>query len=131
MPTLLEGLAKIKYRAMPPGIQNDYDRLMMELSRLFGLSSKNAIHIYQQLERSQKPNESVREYSKAILQRMHNNNITDERYMLNCYMKGLRSDIRAKVLLMSPQSLAQAEQCAETVEQSLAIDNPETKASCQ
>ena len=127
MPTLLEGLAKIKYRELPQGIQHDYHRLMAELSTLFGLPSKNAIFIYNQLERPQKQNESVHDYSRDILQRMHNNNITDERYMLACYLKNLKSQIRSKVLLMSPQTLAQAEQCAETVEQSLAIDNSEEK----
>ena len=62
-----------------------------------------------------------------MLQRLHNNGITDERFMLACYLKGLLPSIRAKVLLMSVQTLAQAEQAAKTVEQSLAIDNPDVK----
>ena len=127
LPTLLDGLAKIKYREMPQRTRDNFSSVMRELQRLFGLESKNAIHVYQQLERPQRASELVCDYSRDILQRMQNSSITDERYMLATYLKNLRSNIRAKVLLMSPQTLAQAQQCAETVEATLALDDTEAR----
>ena len=122
IPTLLTGLAKIRYRNMPSGIQRDYHALMKELNRQFGRPSKSAVHIFQQLDRPQLETESVRTFSREILQRLQNAGVTDEGFMLATYLKNLRPAIKAKVLLMRPETLRDAEQFAETVEQSLPIE---------
>ena len=54
-------------------------------------------------------------------------NIIDDRFMLVTFLKGLKPSIRAKVLLMNPQNVHEAQQCAETVEQSLQIDDLDDK----
>ena len=123
MPTILSGLALIKYRQMSPEIRSNYCWVMNELKRQFGIQSKNALHVYNQLKRQQGGNESVQDYSKDILQKLYTNNITDERHMLATYLEGLRSEIRAKVLLMSPQTVSQAESCALTVQEALKYDD--------
>ena len=123
LPTLLKDLAKMKYREFPAHVRNNYTATMDSLRKVFGLESKSAMHVYQQLERSQGPVESVHDYSKALLKRIQDSNITDQRFMLAAYLKGLKAAIRAKVILMNPQNMQEAQHAAETVETSLKIEN--------
>ena len=70
---------------------------------------------------------SVRDYTSALLKRMQDSGIIDDRFMLATFLKGLKPSIRAKVLLMNPQNVHEAQQSAETVEQSLQIDDLDDK----
>ena len=79
------------------------------------------------MERQQGTSESVRDYTKALLQRMQESNITDERFMMATYLKGLKASIRAKVLLMNPQTMQEAQHAAETAEQTLAFEEVDDK----
>ena len=117
IPSLLSGLALLHYRKFSPQVKNNYASAIAKLEEKFGLSSKNPVVIFQQLERKQKPKEKVKDYTKDILQRMQDNDIQDEKFMLATYLKGLRSKIRTQVILMKPTSLLEAEQSAELVEQ--------------
>ena len=53
--------------------------------------------------------------------------IVDDRFMLATILKGLKPSIRAKMLLMNLQNVHEAQQCTETVEQSLQIDDLDDK----
>ena len=123
LPTLLSGLAKLRYLKFPENVRANFRLVMQELERQFGLRSKSAVHIYQQLERTQGDSESVRDYTKDILQRMHDNGIADERYMLATYLKGLKPAIRSQVLMTRPMTFHDAQESAETAEQALAVNN--------
>ena len=52
-------------------------------------------------------------------------NISDDRFMLATYLKGLRPEIRSKVLIMSPRTISDAVDCSLTVQQSIILDYTE------
>ena len=125
MPCILDNLALITYRGLSTEQKNNYCSIMAVLKKAFGIESKNAVHVYSQLERKQGKTETIESYAKEILQRLQNMNITDERYMLATYLKGLRSEILSKVLLMSPAKITDAVDCSLIVQQSLLLNDTE------
>ena len=125
MPCILENLALIKYRGLSTEQKKNYFSIMSELKKAFGIESKNAVHVYSQLDRKQGPKETIEDYAKDILQRLQNMNISDDCFMLATYLKGLRPEIRSKVLIMSPRSISEAVDCSMTVQQSINLDDTE------
>jgi hypothetical protein len=69
IPTILDGMARVRYFELSPQQRSNYTTVMTELSNSFSMAKKNLSFRRNYISRKQKNSESVREFSADILQR--------------------------------------------------------------
>ena len=112
LPTLLKKYARAEYDRIPDVQHMNFDEVMQALNKLFAHSEKPIHARYQHTARQQRDNESVRNYSADILQRMEDCQMHSEESRVITYINGLLPHIRVKLACMEYNSLTQAIACA-------------------
>ena len=119
VPLTLADRARTYYDSLPVTVINDYVQLMTALEAKFGMSAIGVLKNSHLLDRRQATNESVSEYSKAILDILQKLNIQNDMIRLTSYLRGLRSDIRLAVLPHRPTNISEAEDIAILLERQI------------
>ena len=121
LPTLLKKYARAEYDRIPDVQHMNFKEVMQSLNKLFAHSEKPIHARYQHTARQQRENESVRNYSADILQRMEDCQMLSEESRVITYINGLLPHIRVKLACMEYNSLTQAIACAEKAENAIAL----------
>jgi hypothetical protein len=113
---ILKGRARQLYTDFPPEVKSDWSAAMTKLRSLFGRKATSKMLNFSRLERMQTKNETVRDYSIDMVQRLSNAGITDSEQRLLTYYRGLLPHIKRAVLLLQPATLEECERDAMLVE---------------
>jgi hypothetical protein len=121
LPTLLKKYARAEYDRIQDVQYMNFKEVMQALNKLFAHSEKPIHARYQHTARQQRENETVRNYSADILQRMEDCQMHSEESRVITYINGLLPHIRIKLACMEYNSLTQAISCAEKAENAIAL----------
>lgn len=123
IPLILAGRAGIFYDSLDNSTKSNYSVLITALKDKFGLKN-NFLHQSKLLDQKQGEEETVAAYSREFLCNMQQLEITDEPTILRHYLRGMRPSIRSTVLLHRPQTMSEAEELAQMVENQQAETSP-------
>ena len=118
VPTLLYGRAIQFFESLDPDSIPTYKDLMDELKGHFALKTRGVEATASMWGRMQGANETVDQYTKCMLDIFQQLNVPrdDNDVRMNNYYKGLRPSIRLDVAKQNPQTFAECERLARTME---------------
>ena len=96
IPTILDGMARVRYFELTAAQRGNYATVMTELGNSFSMAQKNLSFRRNCIHRKQKTSESVREFSADILQRFAECNLPLET-QVDTYCSMLLPEIAAEI----------------------------------
>ena len=131
LPLLLSGRAKQIYQDLPTAAKSSWPSVLLKLEETFGIDAATNILTFQKLDRVQGQYESVRDYSKDLIQRLRNAKITNDQHIMSCFFRGLLPNIKNQVIVMQPKSLSELEKFACIVELNISANGDSTAIAVQ
>ncbi len=123
IPTLLKNFARAQYDNISNVDSLTYTELMTELRRIFSHANKPINVRYQHTVRKQTDNETVRNYSADMMQRIKDCNMESEDSKVMTYLNGLLPQIKIEIAKMEFNTLQQVIACAERAENVIKIQS--------
>ncbi len=123
IPTLLKSFARAQYETITNVGSLNYTELMTELHKLFAHVNKPINVRYQHTLRKQEGEETVRDYSADMMQRIKDCNMKSEELKVMTYLNGLLPQIKIEIAKMEFNTLQQVITCAERAENVIRIQN--------
>ena len=116
IPIILTKRAKQYYDELPLHTRCSIDHTMEALEKQFSAKHKPLMIRQKMLQKSQKPGESVSDYTENIMETFRKLNITDQEQKLAIYVQNLAPHIQKHVQMALPTSLQHAQNLAEAAE---------------
>lgn len=108
--------AQMFFQEMDEKYKRSTETIFDKMQEQFHNSKHKTYYTLQQLTRKQTDKESVNDFTKDFLHRIHNSDIEDTQVKLQYYITALKDDIRKEITKMKPETLDAAEQDALIVE---------------
>ena len=116
IPLLLEGRAKHVYDSFSRRVKQNFEAVMEKLKENFSLLERPMLHRSILLQRKQRPNESIADYTTEMLKIFTKLGINDDTSSLLHYVEGMLPHIRQQVIRALPNTIQKAEQMAQVIE---------------